>query len=149
MEDANTFESYGIREKATITFVETARYQHRNMYIHRAKQGSNQIFEASLEGDLPITIKHNGQDIVLLVQPTILIGYLKIRLEQLTHIPYHLQKLSYPAGRMVLENSAELNEYAIGDDYVFELESVPHTAGRRRKTVRRNRTSSKKARRHQ
>ena len=152
LNDTNTLESYGITEKATITFVEHIRDHSRNVYIARAKQGRNHIFESSLEGDLPITIKHTGEDIVLLVQPAILIGYLKIRLEQLTHIPYDLQKLSYPAGRMVLENSAELDEYAIGEDFVLELESLAQTGGRRRKTARRrnrNRKASKKARRNQ
>ena len=137
MENARTLESYGITDKATIHFVERLNGNSRQMYLDLAREGRDiDRLEAAFQGDLPVTIEYAGQEIVFLVDPTILVGYLKLRLEYVTRLPYGQQKLSYPEGRMILEDVGTLQEYGIGEGCVLHLESLTQNAGRRRKTLR-------------
>jgi hypothetical protein len=83
-----------------------------------------------------------------LVQPTILVGFLKLRLEYVTGIPYSMQKLSYPNKRMVFENIGTLQEYRFEEGDTLRLETLAPSGGKRRKTRRRlSRHASMHARR--
>ena len=138
MERSQTLASYGITDKATLLFVERARGDNRHMRIDRVRNGLDiDMLEHEFQGDLPVTIHVEGQDIVFLVQPTILVGYLKLRLEYVTGIPYSMQTLSYPNKRMVMENIGTLQEYRFEEGDTLHLASLAPSGGKRRQTRRR------------
>jgi hypothetical protein len=135
MDDERSLQSYGITDSATIYFVDSIPTDTRDILIDQVQSGRRlDVFNDAFQGDLPITIQYKGQEYVFLVKPDTMVGFLKIQLEQVVGLHYDHQILSYPEGRMVLENIGTLEEYVIGEGGILLLTSDTQTTGGRMKT---------------